>query len=103
LLPDREVATVRVWLADHPGITIQVADRWHLMENACSAFLDAVRRSMRAIRSAIGSTTITPELLHLGRKAAIRELSAARGYKYGDRDARQGRRVDQADCPPPGS
>ena len=40
---------------------VQVADRWHLMENASSAFLDAVRKSMRAIRSAIGWTTITPE------------------------------------------
>ena len=84
LLPDREIATVDAWLRDHPEIeilsrdrgggygeaatkalphAIQVADRWHLMENASSAFLNAVRKSMRAIRSAIGSTTITPELL----------------------------------------
>src|SRR4029078_6991173 len=27
----------------------QVADRWHLMENASRAFLDAVRKSMRKI------------------------------------------------------
>ena len=33
------------------------------MENASAAFLDAVRRSMRAIRVAIGATTINPELL----------------------------------------
>src|ERR1700722_13713024 len=84
LLPDREVATVRAWLAKHPGIKIvsrdrgggygeavakalpdavQVADRWHLIENASAAFLDAARKSMRAIRSAIGTPTITPELL----------------------------------------
>jgi len=33
------------------------------MENASAAFLDAVRRSMRVIRTAIGATTINPELL----------------------------------------
>ncbi|SDH88999.1 Transposase [Bradyrhizobium sp. Rc2d] len=43
--------------------TVQVADRWHLMENASAAFLNAVRKSMRAIRNAIGAPTITPELL----------------------------------------
>lgn len=42
---------------------IQVADRWHLMENASAAFTDAVRKSMRSIRAAIGATTINPELL----------------------------------------
>jgi transposase len=84
LLPDREPATAQAWLAAHPTITIiardrgggygeaatkalphamQVADRWHLMENASRAFLDAVRKSMRQIRSAIGATTIDPELL----------------------------------------
>ena len=42
---------------------IQVADRWHLMQNASRAFPDAVRKSMRQIRSVIGATTISPELL----------------------------------------
>lgn len=41
----------------------QVADRWHLMENASAAFLDAVRKSMRAIRSMLGATAINPALL----------------------------------------
>jgi transposase len=84
LLPDREIATVAAWLGDHPGIRLvsrdrgggygeaaakalphatQVADRWHLMENASAAFLDAVRKSMRVIRVAIGATVINPELL----------------------------------------
>ena len=38
----------------------QVADRWHLMENASAAFLDAVRKSMAAIRTAVSATTIDP-------------------------------------------
>jgi transposase len=33
----------------------QIADRWHLMENASSSFLDAVRKSMRSIRVAIAA------------------------------------------------
>src|SRR5229473_1258707 len=84
LLPDREPATVEAWLLRHPEIrvisrdrgsgygqaatraapqAIQVADRWHLMENASAAFLEAVRRSMRTIRVALGSTVIDPALL----------------------------------------
>ena len=84
LLPDREQATAEAWLRQHPGIStvsrdrgggygeavaralpdaIQVADRWHLMENASAAFLDAVRLSMRAVRSALGAAMIDPALL----------------------------------------
>jgi transposase len=84
LLPDREPATAAAWFEQHQEITVvardrgggygeaaakalphatQVADRWHLMENASRAFLDAVRKSMRQIRTAIGATTINPELL----------------------------------------
>lgn len=42
---------------------VQVADRWHLMENASSAFLDAVRKSMRSMRTALGATEIDADLL----------------------------------------
>ena len=83
LLPDREVGTVAAWLKAHGDIRIvardrgggygeataralpdavQVADRWHLMENASAAFLVAVRRSMREIRKALGVTTVDPAL-----------------------------------------
>lgn len=84
LLPDREIATVAAFLAEHRAIEIlsrdrgggygeagaqalpnalQITDRWHLMENASAAFLDAVRKSMRAIRAAIGAATVDPKLL----------------------------------------
>jgi len=84
LLPDREPATAQAWLSGQPQISVvardrgggyalaaaralpnatQVADRWHLMENASRAFLDAVRKSMRQIRAAISATTINPSLL----------------------------------------
>jgi transposase len=84
LLPDREPATVEAWLRARPGIevvardrnggyggavaralphAVQVADRWHLLENASAAFLSAVQRSLPAIRKAIGSQTVDPKLL----------------------------------------
>ena len=84
VLPDREPATVEAWLAAHPEITVvsrdrgggygqaatraapqatQVADRWHLMENASAAFRDAVRRSMKAIREVLHASVIDPAVL----------------------------------------
>ena len=80
LLPDREPATAEAWLAQQSQIcvvardrgggyavatqralphAIQVADRWH----SSGAFLDAVRKSMRQIRTAMGTSVIDPSLL----------------------------------------
>jgi transposase len=90
LLLDLEPATTEAWLAQQSQIcvvardrgggyavvaqrarphAIQVADRRHLMENARSAFLDAVRKSMRQIRAAMGATVINPSLLTFAEKA----------------------------------
>lgn len=84
LLPDREPATVETWLRGRPEIevvardrnggyrgaisralprAVQVADRWHLLENASAAFLAAVQRNMPVIRKAIGAKTLDPKLL----------------------------------------
>jgi len=84
VLPDREAATVTAWLTGRPSIAviardrgagyrqaatdgspraIQVADRWHLMENASAAFLTAVRGSMRVVRKAVGADVVDPALL----------------------------------------
>ena len=84
LLPDREPVTIEGWLARHPEVrvisrdrgggygqaatraapqAVQIADRWHLMQNASAALLEAVRRSMRPVRAALGSTVIDPALL----------------------------------------
>lgn len=84
LLPDREPATVEAWLRAQPQIevvardrnggyggavsralpqAVQVADRWHLLDNASAAFLAAVRREMPVIRRAVDVTDLDPALL----------------------------------------
>ena len=84
LLPDREIGTVTAWLKDHPAIEIvcrdrgggyreavmkgapqalQIADRWHLLENASVAFFDIVVRHMRHLRRAITSGDVDPKRL----------------------------------------
>lgn len=84
LLPDRDPATVAACLREHPQIEIvardrnggyrqaisaalpdatQVADRWHLLQNASDAFLSAVRRAMPAIRKAACSAELDPSIL----------------------------------------
>ena len=89
LLPDREPATSEAWLRHQQLVhtvardrgggygeavtralpqAVQVADRWHLMENASRAFLDAVRKSMRQIRTVIGATVVDPTLLTAAEK-----------------------------------
>jgi hypothetical protein len=55
----------------------QVADRRHLMENASRAFPDAVRKSMRQIRAAIGATTINAELLTAAERLQLKAICAA--------------------------
>lgn len=55
-----------------PGV-VQVADPWHLMENASQAFLAVTRACMRQVRAAVGAATVDPRL-----------LTAAEKLQYGD-------------------
>lgn len=84
LLPDRAPATVAARLQRHPRIEIpardrtggygraisqalpdavQVAGRWHLMQNASDAFLSALRPAMPWIREAVCKAGLDPGIL----------------------------------------
>ena len=84
LLPDREGSTVADWLAAHPGVEIvcrdrgsgfregaakgapqalQICDRWHLLENATAAFVEAVKRHMGDLRRAIAGSDVDADAL----------------------------------------
>ena len=47
---------------------VQVADRWHLMENASQACVATTRSCMRQVRAALGVSTVDPSLLTAAEK-----------------------------------
>lgn len=102
LLQDRALDTSRAWLAGHQSISTvardrgggygeaiakalpnaeQVADRWHLIENSSRAFLDAVGKSMRQIRQAVGSNVVDPKLLTYAEKLQYEGSRLPRAFR----------------------
>jgi predicted transcriptional regulator len=82
LLPDRDAATVKVWLEAHPGIELvsrdrssaysqaaseaapdaqQVADRWHLLKNVREAIERLLERHLPLIADAFRPADSAPE------------------------------------------
>jgi transposase len=121
LLPDRVGGTVADWLASHPGIEIvcrdrgsgyregaakgapqalQIADRWHLLENATAAFVETVKRHMGDLRRAITGGDIDPETLSAAEKVQWAgwqrrdEMNGHGAISQGPRAQHQGHRQD---------
>lgn len=65
-------------------------------ENASRAFLDAVRKSMRQIRTVIGATTIDRKLLAAAEHLQY-ERSAPRGDQCGQSGSVEERHINHAD------
>jgi transposase len=82
LLPDRDAATVKAWLAAHPGVELvsrdrssaysqaateaaseaqQVADRWHLLKNVREAVEGLLERHLPIITAAFKTTDTASE------------------------------------------
>jgi transposase len=82
LLPDRDAATVKAWLAAHPGVELisrdrwsdyaqaaaeaapgaqQVADRWHLLKNLREAIERLFERQSGTIETALQAAKPVPE------------------------------------------
>ena len=69
------------------------------MENASRAFLDAVRKSMRQIRTAIGAATISPSLLTSAERIQYEGIAAG-GEQRSRSRLRQGWALNQGDRAP---
>ena len=95
LLPDRQVETVKQWLAQHPTIEIvtrdrsqdyaqaitqgapqamQIADRWHLLKN----LTDALQKVLNSYARRLRQWALDPQTTALIQAAAVPERSPSR-------------------------
>jgi hypothetical protein len=62
---------------------VQVADRWHLMENGSAAFLTAVQRSMVTFRKTVGAGIVDPAALSAAEGSVRARASKCRRMPIG--------------------